>query len=106
MITNNYEFDLMMPAQVNKDVVFNEAITKLDAFCNFSINSFASAVPYDLIPGQMHIITEGTHSMSICYCPSVASGWKIYKPKNGMILFVRSENKFFLFDGTKWNTVS
>ena len=105
MLTNNYGFDLMTPSQANKDVVFNEAITKLDSFCNFSINSFEAHVPYALTPGSMHILAEGDHAMAICYCPSEAAGWKIQKPKKGMVFFVRSENKLFYFDGAKWEPV-
>ena len=105
MLTNNYGFDLMMPAQANKDVVFNEAITKLDAFCNFSINSFEGNIPYALTPGAMHIVREGDYAMSICYCSSEAAGWKIQRPKKGMMFFVRSENNHFYFDGDKWEAV-
>ena len=106
MLTNNYGFDLMIPSQANKDVVFNEAITKLDSFCNFSIDSFENNVPHMLNPGSMHIICDGTYAMSICYCPSEAAGWKIQKPKKGMVFFVRSENKLFYFDGRKWDAVA
>ena len=38
MLTNNYSLDLMLPSQPNKDVVFNEAITKIDSFCNFGFD--------------------------------------------------------------------
>ena len=106
MLTNNYGLDLMIPSQANKDVVFNEAITKLDSFCNFSLNSFESKAPHELKPGAMHIITEGDYAMCIYYCPSEASGWKIQKPKKGMVFFVHSENKFFYFDGSKWESVA
>lgn len=106
MQTTNYGIDLMLPSQANKDVVFNEAITKIDAFCNFAINSFEGKVPAKLNVGAMHIVCEGSHAMSICYCPSEAAGWKIQKPKKGMIFFVRSENKLFYFDGIKWEPVT
>ena len=105
MLTHNYCLDLMLPSQVNKDVVFNEAITKIDSFCNFAINSFEGGVPAFLNVGAMHIICEGDHAMSICYCPSEAAGWKIQKPKKGMVFFVRSENKLFYFTGSQWEAV-
>jgi len=105
MLTNNYGLDLMLPSQTNKDVVFNEAITKIDSFCNFAVNSFEGNIPSSLNVGAMHIICEGDHAMSICYCPSEAAGWKIQKPKKGMVFFVRSENKLFYFNGAQWEAV-
>lgn len=105
MLTNNYDLDLMLPSQPNKDVVFNEAVIKIDSFCNMAIESFQSEVPGPLNLGAMHIIAEGQYAMSICYCASMAAGWRIQAPKKGMVFLVRSENKFFHFDGTRWEVV-
>lgn len=106
MVTNNYGIDLMLPFQANKDVLFNEAIVKFDSFCNFAITSFIDKIPSKLTVGSMHIITDGEYKMSICYCPSEACGWKIQAAKKGMVFFVQSENRFFHFEGIKWDAIT
>jgi len=35
MKTTNFCMDLMVPSQLNKDIVFNEALLKIDSFMNF-----------------------------------------------------------------------
>jgi hypothetical protein len=102
MLTNNYGMDLMTPSQASKDVVFNEAITKLDSFCNIVISSFESTIPTTLSAGAVHILNNGTYVNAICYCPSTIAGWKIQAPKKGMVFFVYNENAFFYFEGAKW----
>ncbi|MEY3197357.1 MAG: hypothetical protein RLZZ59_728 [Pseudomonadota bacterium] len=105
MLTNNYSMDLMTPSQPNKDVVFNEAITKLDSFCGIVVSSFEGSVPASITIGAVHIISSGSDKYKICYCPSAASGWRIQEPKEGMIFFVKSENGFFCFNGASWEKV-
>jgi Protein of unknown function (DUF2793) len=105
MQTNNYAITLMIPSQINKDVLFNEAICKIDSFCNIAILSFVPNIPEDLAIGTMHIISEGLNRNSICYNPSSAAGWKILNPIKNMIFFIISERRFFLFNGETWEGV-
>ena len=105
MITNNYGIELMIPSQVNKDVIFNEAISKLDGFCNMVIVSFIDSLPLELTIRSLHIISNGIDKNSICYCPSNASGWKLLKPTPNMIFYVKSERNFFCFNGDNWVAV-
>ncbi len=105
MQTNNYGIDLMIPSQVNKDVIFNESIIKLDSFCNIAVNSFEPNIPEELRVGEMQIISEGENKNSICYCPSKASGWKLLKPTKNMIFYIKQERNFFCFNGEEWEAI-
>jgi hypothetical protein len=105
MYANNYKIDLMIPSQINKDVIFNEAIIKLDSFCNIAAESFILELPLEIIPGILYILSEGPNKHSICYSPSKASGWKIQKPTRNMIYYIKSESNFFCFNGENWEAI-
>lgn len=106
MLTRNYNLDLMQPDQPYKDVVFNEALTKLDSFINLSIEAILEMPPEAPVPGNMHIVKNGPNPNYIYYCISEKFGWRIQKPIRGMIFFVNAENKFFRFDGTMWAPIT
>ena len=105
MLTHNYKIDLMIPSQINKDVIFNEAISKIDNFCNIAIHSFITDRPREQNIGSIHIISGGDNKNSICYCPSKASGWKIQQPVQNMIFFVITERRFVYFNGENWEVI-
>lgn len=105
MKTYNYSIDLMLPMQMNKEILFNEAQSKIDIFCNSSIIGFRDNLPNDLIVGGKYIIRSGEHAGYIGYCINSSKGWQLLKPKEGMIMFIFVENAFFTFSNNAWNKV-
>jgi hypothetical protein len=105
MRTNNYGIDLMIPSAVSKDVIFNEAVSKFDSFCNIAVEDFIIELPLEVIPGVIYILSEGPNKNSICYSPSKASGWKRQNPIRNMIFYIKSERNFFCFNGEYWEAV-
>ena len=100
MKTHNYSIDLMVPMQLNRDFVFNEAIAKLDSCSSIVVESFIDKIPDEAVVGQRFIHTK---DQTVVYCLAKAKGWQTLKPFKSSVLFVVSEKKLYLFDGQKWS---
>ena len=99
--TNFLDINLMVPWQNNKEIVFNEAMLKLDAFSfHIAVDEIVSSAPDEVDTASRYIISNGENKNSICYSLSKAKDWKFLKPKNNMIAFVKSESAFFIFLGS------
>jgi hypothetical protein len=92
----------MVPSQINKEIVFNEAILKLDGFCNASIKGFTDTIPSSGATGDKYILKTGEHQNYICYFFAETSGWQLLSPKQGMIFFCEQLKQFIYFDGQDW----
>ncbi|GAB4167830.1 MAG: hypothetical protein Tsb006_6700 [Rickettsiaceae bacterium] len=106
MKTNNLEMDLMVPSQLNKDIVFNESMLKIDSFINLSINGFVESLPDDIETGKKYIITQGEHANQICYRPVDSKPILLHQPKQGMIVALVQDRNFLIFDGLSWQEYS
>ena len=106
MKTLYYDIDLIVPHQTNKEVLINEALLKLDSFCNNAISDFIDSIP--TAPpkaGEKYILSAGQSLHKICYCIDPSKGWQILEPQMGMIVFVIRRNSFFVFDSI-WNKIN
>lgn len=106
MKTPFYEIDLMIPLQLNKDVVFNESLLKLDSLINPCVKDFLPQMPELLNVGDKFIITQGDDKNKICYRPSEAKQIAIYQPKDGMITYVFNKKSFYVFSSNTWQTIT
>lgn len=101
--TYNYEIDLMLPMQQDKEILFNEAQIKFDSFCNMSVFSF---IDEEELMSQKpectkkYIIKSKNKLMNlnIAYCPNISKGWQFLTPKEYMLVYILSENAFFILD--------
>jgi hypothetical protein len=98
----NHNIELMTPGQVGKDLIFNEAMLKLDGFCNHAIKGFVEEPPEEFTIGDKYIINQGQMKNSICYIFSQSSGWQFLQAKEGMVFFCQQLNQMILFDGKEW----
>ena len=106
MKTYNYGIDLMIPMQINRDIVFNEALLTIDSFCNSIVISFIDRKPSNPVIGEKYILTEGENINHICYCNNLSKGWQLLKAQDGMIIFIYKENSFFIFQQNEWNSLN
>ncbi|WP_316353912.1 hypothetical protein [Candidatus Trichorickettsia mobilis] len=97
MKTHHYNIDLMTPMQTDKEILFNEALLKIDSFCNSTVRNFIEQLPDTLVVGDKYILAFGENEGDICYCADLAKGWQLLKARAGMIIFVSEENSFFIF---------
>ena len=106
MKTHHYNIELMTPMQTDKEILFNEALLKIDSFCNGTVRNFAGQLPGALVVGDKCILAFGENEGDICYCADLAKGWQLLKARAGMIVFVREENSFFIFGHDhRWSKV-
>ena len=106
MKTHNYNIDLIVPMQIDKDVVFNEALLTLDNFCNSTVVSFIATLPSTPIIGEKYILSAGENIGRICYCGNLSKGWQLLEPRDGMVIFVHKENNFFIFKQNEWKSIN
>jgi hypothetical protein len=106
MKTTNFSMDLMIPSQLNKDIVFNEALLKIDSFMNFSVIDFIDLEPKQLKSGEKFIISSGEHKNKICYKPLESKTVLLCEPKAGMIVFVIKIGCFFIFANNEWEKIA
>ena len=57
MQTTNFNIDLMIPNQINKDVIFNESLITIDEFLKFTIDGFIDSKDEQIEIGKKYIIT-------------------------------------------------
>lgn len=102
MKTNNFSIDLMTPGQLSKDIIFNEALLKIDSFMHCTVNDFTQSIPNQLVCGEKYIISEGEHRNKICYKPLASKSVLLHEPRIGMIVFILNGNFFLNFTNTGW----
>lgn len=102
MKSQNYQFEFMKSDLANKDVLYNEAIIKLDTFLNMSVVDFIDKMPESSKAGEKYIITGNANKGYIGYLPYDGKQHEHLKPAEGMIVFVKSEQSFYTFNDNQW----
>ncbi|HJK86413.1 MAG TPA: DUF2793 domain-containing protein [Candidatus Megaira endosymbiont of Nemacystus decipiens] len=102
MKTSNLALELMVPSQINKDIIYNEAILKLDDFFHNTIDGFIDTKPSEIPVGKKYIISNGEEENHICYRSSESKSVSIHIPKDGMSVYLKSEGKFIFFSENVW----
>jgi hypothetical protein len=97
--------DLMIPNQVNKDVVFNESLLTIDNFLGITLNGFMDNVPENLAAGEKYIITIGDHKNHICYKAHESKGITYFIPQKGALFFLLENCNFVLYNGDTWENI-
>ena len=106
MKTHNYQLDLMVPMQENKEVIFNESLSTLDDFCNASVAAFIGEPPAKPIAGLKYIIDAESNKNNVCFCVDESKGWQFLKAFQGMVIFVQKNNDFFIFEQNTWRALN
>jgi hypothetical protein len=105
MKTYNYNIDLIVPMQIDREIIVNEALLTIDNFCNSAVLGFITNLPLQPIVGTKYIFSSGENKGYICYCIDLSKGWQFLQPRNGMIVFVYQENNFFIFHQDEWKSI-
>ncbi|RYE05745.1 MAG: DUF2793 domain-containing protein [Rickettsiaceae bacterium] len=106
MKTRNYNMELMIPMQIDKEILFNESLSMIDNFCNFTITSFIDTAPSIVALEDKYIINSGNNRNYIYYANHATQGWQFLKPQKNMLLFVQQTNSFYVFNDDNWQSVS
>jgi hypothetical protein len=102
MKTNNLSLELMVPSQINKDIIYNEAILKLDDFSNLSICDFVDTCPSELDAGIKYIIRNGNDRNKICYRSHETKPITLHEPRDGMVIYMISQGRFLFYSKDEW----
>lgn len=102
MKTSNLALELMVPSQINKDIIYNETILKLDDFFHNTIDGVIDKKPSEIEVGKKYIISSGEDRNHICYRSSESKSVSIHIPKEGMLVYLKSESKFIFFSEDLW----
>ncbi len=103
MKTKNYAFDLMVPNQINKDIIFNENIVKIDYLLNFTIIDIVDSINQEIKIGYKYIISKGEYSNYIFYRHNISREIEYIQPREGMIFFCIATKNFIYFLNDKWH---
>ncbi len=105
--TAQFDLPLVMPAQAQKHVTVNEALTRLDAAAQLRVvSSIISAPPSSEEEGASYLVPigasgewEGLTNRIAVWCNG---GWSYLVPRAGWRAWDESDRTFRLFDGTGW----
>ena len=109
--TLNLKLPLLKQGQLNKDLTLNEALTLIDCILNSGLESLDkfSSPPQNLEDGKL-ILTGNNNSESFENFPNhiafYKNGWRFLKPKEGLLLWVKSLKALHIFDGNRFIPVS
>ncbi len=105
MKTTNFNMDLMVPNQTNKDVVFNESLLTIDNFLSITVNGFTKNPPETLQEGEKYIITDGEYKNHICFKTHESKDVSYFLPKTGTLFFILENHNFMLFENNNWEEI-
>ncbi len=102
---------LILPAQAQKHVTHNEAITQLDLIVQLTvINRVLTCAPALASVGDRHIVAAGATGVWAGQAGRIAllseTGWQFTQPLPGWRAHVLSEGQTAVFDGLGWETPS
>ncbi len=105
--TANLQLPLVAAAQAQKHVTVNEALARLDASVQITIETrFDSAPPALPVDGQSYVVAtggvdawEGRDGQIAAY---LNGGWLFFVPQQGWQVFARDESKRLSYDGRYW----
>ncbi len=103
--TFNYNIQLMSPLQTNKEILFNESMSKIDSICNYAITDFITSVSNPPLDNNRYILSEEPYKNCISYNDNLHGIWQYISPQENMIIFVIKHNCFFLFQDSVWKKI-
>jgi hypothetical protein len=107
MYTDRYSLPLLYAGQAQKEVTFNEAVTRLDFLTSPAVETMAINVPpVDLVTGQCWIVGAAPSGDWVGHAGELAGwtdgGWRFIVPRIGMFVWVVDQGWWARFDGGKW----
>jgi len=100
MQTLRANIDLMKDGQINKELVFNEAMIKIDSLINLTISDFVNEG--DLETDDNFIISNGVNKNKISYINVNSVSRQYFTPCNMMMVFIIKKNSFYIFNNQNW----
>lgn len=106
MKTTLFQMNLMVPNQLNKDLIFNESLMTIDKFLNNTVDGTFADTPPTLEAGKKYIITGGEHKDKICFKLHESREIEFLMPQNGTMFFSLESGSFMLYRNNRWEQIS
>ncbi len=106
--TPRFDLPLLVPGQAHKEVVHNEALLRLDALLNATVEALADSPPVQPSVGSSWVVGQAPtgawqqHSGEIAYWQE--GGWTFLPPSPGFVAWSHEHGSHILFDGAEWRT--
>ena len=105
--TSNLKLPLIAPAQAQKHVTHNEALTALDALIFLAVSSRRrTSPPASPADGERHLIAAAATGSWLGRDKNLAvfldGGWRYYAPQAGWMARILDERIVLSFDGVDW----
>jgi len=105
--TSHLNLPLLAPAQAQKHVTVNEALTRLDAMVQLRlISTSATTPPLSNVEGDCYALPTGAVNEWAGQSGKIAvftnNGWDFVNPKRGWRAMVLDQGQMALFDGVAW----
>lgn len=107
--TNYFDIKLLKYNQVQKEIIVNEALMKIDALISRCAKSFISSIDELMNENDIYIVAEnptGECSNKAHHIMYYANGWRYVNPKKGLIFWIDAYQSNFIFDGNTWRLMS
>lgn len=108
--TANFELPLLAPSQAQKHVTVNEALGRLDALSQLTLQSVSETTPpASLIEGSVYFVAAGGVNAWAGQDGTLAivqgGGWVFLAPRPGMRAWIVDTARFAIWSGTDWSNV-
>jgi hypothetical protein len=104
MLSSFLNLELMHNQQVGKEIIFNEAIIKMEQLCSQLVIKFISH-PYKDLKKGLYIIDKNSDKYHNHLTFFIADRWRYIKPQENMMIFIEEKNAFFKFSEDGWKIV-
>jgi hypothetical protein len=108
--TENFNLPLLHQNQAMKEIIINEAISKIDAFISNTIIAEIESLPDTDKNGNLYLFRPKENSELYKYYDHLAcfivGRWEFVSPKNGMFFFMRNHKRFIIFNAPVWELVN
>ena len=105
--TQNFNFPLLHQNQAMKEIIINETINKIDGLLNNSIIAEINVLPESMKNGDLYLFKPQQDGELNKYNDHLAlynnDKWDFISPREGMIFFMKSLNKFLIFKDAQWS---
>lgn len=104
--SNHLGFSFIQQSQSQKEVTANAALSMIDAILNTgAIDKDLATPPGSPSAGDVYIVAgsaTGAWSGKDGQFAFYDSGWKFIDPNEGMAIWVRDEDKLYIYSGSAW----
>lgn len=105
-ISNNIGFTFIEQSQSQKEVTANAALASIDALMNTgAIDKDLATPPSSPASGDVYIVAASPTGAWAGKAGQVAyynSGWKFIVPKEGLRLWLKDEDVYYIYNGSAW----